>query len=133
MGVEPTQSHRRGDTIVSAAGKHSRTCRLGVWSLSLEPGAEPRAELEAAIVSLLSRLPSDLSVWSRLSAKYEIDLFCGLFLEAPNRGLTLSPDLLKRLGERGIELGLDIYSPNFDEALASFLNGPPGRRDRSAE
>lgn len=84
-------------------------------------------------MSLLSHLPSGVSVWSRLSAEHEIDLFCGLFLEAPNRGLTLSAGLLKYLGDCGIELGPDIYSPNFDTALKSFRKEPPARRSRDGK
>jgi hypothetical protein len=130
MGVMPTRSHRRGEAIVSSNGKHSRICKRGIWSIKYEPIADSDADLESTIMSLLSQLPSETSVWSSLSAKYEIDLFCGLFLEAPNRGLTLSAKLLKCLGDRGVELGFDVYSPDFDTALESFRKGPPAGRIR---
>ena len=39
-----------------------------------------------------------------------MDLFTGLFLEAMNRGIRLSPNTMQKLSSRGIELGFDIYS-----------------------
>ncbi|MBN2703048.1 MAG: hypothetical protein JXR23_02460 [Pontiellaceae bacterium] len=45
----------------------------------------------------------------KLTERFQVDLFTGLFLEANNRGLTISPHSMEQLGERGIELALDIY------------------------
>ena len=42
-------------------------------------------------------------------ARFRPDLFCGLFMGSSNDGVSLSPRALLALGERGIELGLDIY------------------------
>ena len=42
---------------------------------------------------------------------YRVDLFCGLFLERPNRGVTLMPKTMTEIGVRGIKLGFDIYAP----------------------
>lgn len=59
-------------------------------------------------------LTSDLNVWRELSAKYESDLFVGLFLKEFNEGFYVSPDCLAMLGERGVKLGLDIYGQGED-------------------
>jgi len=53
-------------------------------------------------------LTGDLAVWQAL-ARFRPDLFCGLFMGSSNDGVSLSPRALLALGERGIELGLDIY------------------------
>jgi hypothetical protein len=36
-------------------------------------------------------------------------MFSGIFMKGFNQGLTIAPHLMKQLGERGLELGLDIY------------------------
>ncbi|TWI36168.1 hypothetical protein IQ26_03122 [Mesorhizobium tianshanense] len=36
-------------------------------------------------------------------------MFCGVWLNEENQGLGLAPQTLLMLGERGIELDLDIY------------------------
>ena len=69
------------------------------------------ADLDGQVQWILSRLTSDLSVWRQLTSKYEVDLFCGLFLEHSNRGVSLSVDTMGQLAERGIEIGFDIYAP----------------------
>ena len=69
------------------------------------------ADLDAQVNSILSRLTSDLGVWQQLSSKYQVDLFCGLFLERPNRGVTLRAETMAQLGARGISFGFDIYAP----------------------
>jgi hypothetical protein len=62
------------------------------------------------IEEILARLTSDLEVWKSIGERLRVDLFCGLFLKGANEGLTLSPRSLSKLGMRGIELNLDIYS-----------------------
>lgn len=65
---------------------------------------------------ILSRLTTDLGIWKQLTSQYKIDLFCGLFLERPNRGVTLGPDTMRQLADRGIEIGFDIYAPDHETA-----------------
>jgi len=79
------------------------------WTLSAPDSGE--ADLDAQAAWLFARLNSDLAVWKKLVSEYRVDLFCGLFLERPNRGVTLSPKTMAALAERGIPLGLDIYGP----------------------
>jgi hypothetical protein len=79
------------------------------WSFVAPTGFD--GDVDTQVDWILSRLTGDLSVWKTLTADYRIDLFCGLFLERPNRGASLSPKSLAGLGERGIQLSLDIYGP----------------------
>ena len=84
-------------------------------------GALPREALEAQpfevdVVLELDLAPAgttdDLAVWRRLADRFRVDVFCGFFMRDANEGISVSPLTLKRLGERGIELGLDIYAPS---------------------
>jgi hypothetical protein len=60
---------------------------------------------------ILSRLSSDLAAWRQVTSEYKVDLFCGLFLERANRGVSLEPETMRRLADRGIRFGFDIYAP----------------------
>ncbi len=81
---------------------------MGVWRLQATD-REPE-DMDSQIREILSQTTSDLAVWRSIAEKHKIDLFCGLFLGGSNEGMTLSPQSLLALGERGIEMGLDIYS-----------------------
>lgn len=74
-------------------------------------GSEPE-NLDGQIEEILGKLTDNLVVWSKISEQFEVDFFCGLFMGGSNEGLSLSPRTLAALGERGIELGLDIYAPD---------------------
>ncbi len=64
--------------------------------------------MEEKISRLLDRVSSESASWAAL-APYRKNVFCGLFLDAWNRGATLSAGLMGRLAERGLDLDLDIY------------------------
>jgi ribosomal protein L19 len=69
-----------------------------------------------------------LAVWKKIVAGYRIDLFCGLYLERSNRGITLAPKTLSELGARGIELGFDIYAPEEPIQRTTDNDGAAPRR-----
>lgn len=79
------------------------------WSLHAPDKEE--ANLDAQVAWILHRVTSDLSIWKKITAEYRVDLFCALYLERKNRGVTLSPKTMEELGRRGIEIGFDIYAP----------------------
>ena len=105
LGVQPSFSARRGDPIERAAA--GATHATGVWIYRLP--ASPEWELGDAIETLLDRLPADPALWETLVGRFKADVFCGLFLNAANRGAELRPDTLARLVERRLTLGLDIH------------------------
>ena len=62
-----------------------------------------------AMMRVLGRLPSAIAVWRRLTKKYKVDFFVGLSMPSKNKGFGLPPEIMKYLGDRGIEAGFDIY------------------------
>ena len=107
LGRQPDAAERRGDTIRKPSGRE-RIARSGRWSIKTD--SHTSGGLDAQIAELLSGMTEDMSVWRGITSRYKVDLFCGLFLEGYNEGITISPTNLKALGDRGIELDLDIYA-----------------------
>jgi hypothetical protein len=105
LGAEPTTACRKGD--VARGRGHDRMEPQGKWLLTLE--FQDGLSLEDLINRLLDQLSDDLAVWHKLSSAYRADLFCGLQLHFWNSSLVVSPLTLRRIGDRGLELGLDIY------------------------
>ncbi len=107
----PTESWRKGEhvqqlgrTVIAIEGR---------WTLRSQlPGT---TDPEEQLTLLLTRMTDEPTVWSRLKVRYDIDLFCGVFLSSANQGIELSAELLRRLGERGISIGFDIYSHHFPQ------------------
>lgn len=83
--------------------------KLRHWSLHAPEKKE--ADLDSQVAWILGRLTGDLIVWKKLSSEYRLDIFCALYLERPNRGVSLSPKTMADLAARGIEIGFDIYAP----------------------
>jgi hypothetical protein len=73
------------------------------------------ADLDAQVDELLGRLTPELSRWHELASRFEVDLFCGWFMDRLNEGLEVSPRTLLALGERRVVLGLDIYAGDCED------------------
>lgn len=109
LGKEPTGAERKGDIIRGKKTGRERVARSGGWRLvasDREPG-----DLDGQIREILGALTDDVSVWNQLASRFKIDLFCGLFMESGNEGESLSPESLRLLAARSIQLDLDIYGP----------------------
>ena len=106
LGVSPTSANRKGQEIVGRTG-NVRVARTGMWRL--EANKREPENLDEQIFELLSPLTADFEVWTGLGRRFEMSLFCGIFMDSYNDGLTLSPATLLALGQRGIKLDLDIY------------------------
>lgn len=104
----PTASRHKGQELKLKNGA-VRIAKTGSWRLT-STQREPE-DLEAQIFEILDQLTQDLSVWARLSSRYQPDLFCGIFMAGRNDGLALPAKALLALGQRGISLELDIYDP----------------------
>jgi hypothetical protein len=82
------------------------SCR-SQWSFTLES----TDDAGDAVRLLLSHMTPDLRVWRELNKTYRVDIFCGLFLDACNRGISVPPDVSRMLAERELSIGFDIYCP----------------------
>lgn len=107
LSCESTEAARTGDVLTRPDGR-TRTVPKGFWRLSTDRQA---TDLADQIESLLAKLTSDVAVWQSLTDRFDVDLFCGLFLETTNRGIELPARLLSALGERHLRIGFDIYAP----------------------
>jgi hypothetical protein len=107
LGTEPTHAEKKGDKIVGKKTGTVRIVKAGSWRLTADD-REPE-DLDGQIQEILSKTTQNFAVWQDLGKRFEIDLFCGLFMNGTNEGLSISATSLKALGDRGIEIGLDIY------------------------
>jgi ribosomal protein L19 len=81
----------------------------GRWLFEIQSKDLGDVDIEDGLKILFEKLPTDLRVWEALTAKYKVDIFCGLFLAAENRGFGVSAEMSKMLADRGVEIGFDIY------------------------
>jgi hypothetical protein len=112
----PTVAQRTGEVIRYPSGRE-RIVQRGNWRLDAST-AEPE-DINGQVRSLLSKLESALEVWKNLVQRFDVDMFCGVFMGGDNDGFSLAPDVMMLLGERGITIDFDIYSADDDEDLAS--------------
>ena len=110
LGADPTRAWVKGQELVGESTGKVRTAKTGNWRIKV--GRREPENLEAQVFELLDKLTGDLNVWASL-ARYEPELFCGIFMGSGNDGLLLSAKALLALGQRGIRLNLDIY--DFDD------------------
>jgi len=71
--------------------------------------------VEPKILKLFNRATNDLSAWRALSSEYKIWLSVSAHLESWNRELSLSPNILKMISERHLELNIDVYFDRDEE------------------
>ena len=99
--------YSKGDIrVVKKTGREVER-KSGHWSL-VATECEPE-NIDGQVTEILNKLNDDPAVWEQLATKYRVDLFCGIFMEASNEGMNISPETLTELGKRGIVLALDIY------------------------
>ena len=111
LGAPPSFSQSNGETLVSSTTGSKRTVKFGMWRLS-PPPCEPE-NLDGQVEEILGKLSTDLNIWLAIGARFRVDLFCGLFMKEGNEGFSISPRTLSALGQRDIELDLDIYGSSY--------------------
>jgi hypothetical protein len=109
MECDPTTSYAKGDVIRGSKSGREIAKKTGMWGLSATDCAPEN--IDAQVSEVLAKLPSDLALWEALAARFEMDLFCGLFMENTNEGSEISAGTLFDLGARRIKLSLDVYGP----------------------
>jgi hypothetical protein len=80
-----------------------------IWGIRL--AGKDRMSLENKIMMLLGEFTKDILIWRQVTESIKADIFCGLFLDEWNQGFDLTPDLMKEISDRNLEIGFDIYSP----------------------
>lgn len=116
LRCEPTTAWAKGDERTFAGV--TRTTTFGKWAL--ESDETSPADVDAQVSGLLSRLTNDLTLWAELGDRYDINLVCGWFMDVGNEGVSLRPETMLALGERGILLDLDLYGGDSDKAPEWF-------------
>lgn len=109
--AQPTHGQRKGDVLALKSGA-TRIAKFGQWRLHASD-KEPE-DVNRQIAELLGKLTQDLQIWRELGKRFRIDFFCGWFMTESNEGVSITATALHALGERGIELDLDIYAPDTD-------------------
>lgn len=112
LGVKPTVGVRKGGKWITSIGTE-KIARRGSWRIKIDDRSP--GDLDAQIANLLAPLTTDLVVWENLSSRFDADIFLGLFLHESNEGISLSPDTLRAVGSRGLELDLNIYGGAIDD------------------
>jgi hypothetical protein len=102
LGITPTNTRRKGEpkssTNVFAEAMWGYEVYSGEWE-SLEEALD-------ATLKIFMPLKDKLT---KYETKYDVILWCGHFTSSFDGGPTFSPELLKKLGEFGVELFLDTY------------------------
>lgn len=112
LGAQPTVGVKKGAVWRTSLGA-KKTAYKGQWRLTVErrsPG-----DLDGQVAELFAALTTDLTVWNELSRRFQADIFCGLFLNEFNEGISLSRETLTAVGSRALSLDMDIYAPNDDD------------------
>ncbi len=107
LGAEPSFSQSKGEEIRFNQAGDVRIARTGMWLRSVDDRTPEN--LDGQLRKLFDEMSDDLSVWQRIVESYSADLFCGLFMQGSNEGLTISAGVMKMIAERRLEIAFDIY------------------------
>jgi hypothetical protein len=118
LGSPPTRARPKGGVWVSAKTDREFTAKAHTGQWHLEASDREPGDLDSQVQELLGKLAQDIEVWPTLARRFKMDLFCGIFLKSQNEGATLSSDTLAALGNRGIELSLDVYDGSYRRRIA---------------
>jgi hypothetical protein len=89
-----------------------KIARTGTWRLTTnkrQPG-----DLNAQVVELLAPLNDDLSIWMDLTARFQADVFCGMWMEESNEATIMSAETMRSLSSRNLAVWFDIYDSSPD-------------------
>ncbi len=101
----PTRSFRAGD--VKSPRHPEQHWKHGGWLLETTLGRQ--ANLEAQIADLLGRVTKDVAVWQRITKRFSVRIFCGIFMTHENEGFGLTSDILAQLASYGLSVDFDLY------------------------
>jgi Domain of unknown function (DUF4279) len=85
---------------------------FGMWTLQADETMP--ADVDSQVTAILSRLTPEEMIWAQLCDRYDVNVFCGWFMERGNEGVSVEPETMSALGARGILLDIDLYSGDDD-------------------
>lgn len=109
LGIEPALARRKGVALASRGGRPPHVPRTGVWSTQITPEELPGASVEVATATILARVAVSPDTWREAVSGASARLRLGLTLDDYNRGLELSPAILRRAAELDLVLEIDVY------------------------
>ena len=109
LGCPPDESQRKGGPMLRADGSVARLAEFGAWKLVFRPEDTDEWDCGEAVMLLVQRVPAGVDAWQRLARRFRVGISAGLVMRSHNKGFRLSPDVMRYLGERGIEAGFDVY------------------------
>lgn len=103
LGLDPCQVRKAGTR------KGSKVYEQAMWAFDGNAEESEWETLEKGLAFVLDELWPQKSKIGSMKSKYELIWWCGHFQNSNDGGPTLSPELLKRLGEFGVPLFIDNY------------------------
>jgi hypothetical protein len=112
LRLQPTDVHRRGESF----GQQGHTYKFGQWRFSTgRLDFRSGRSCEQAFDDFVRGLPPDLSIWQRIVAEHEAQVYIYLWMKTWNREFDISPFALGELARRGLGLHVDTYLDEPDE------------------
>jgi len=112
LGIQPTDSHRRGD--LNQAG---RPFNFGRWRF-----ATPRLDFrqddswcQKNFDTFVRSLPDSPDAWSRIARDYDAQVFIHVWMKTWNREFDLSAFAVGELARRHLSLHIDTYYSDDDD------------------
>jgi hypothetical protein len=82
-----------------------------MWMLELRLAKS----LEDQLAQLMTLVAVDVAVWRSVVDGFDVDVYCGVYLQSDNEGIEIAPEMLAWLAERSLSVGFDIYFDPDDE------------------
>ena len=110
LGAQPTLGVRRGDEFVGHQGSLI-TAKTGRWDVST--GWHEPPCIDEMICEVLHSLTDGVQIWRDLMTRIDGYVSVGLYFHEDSwtGGITLEPQTLRLLGDRGLALDFDMYAP----------------------
>jgi|SRR5215470_7088460 len=108
LGIEPTQVRIAGQPRPESKSLWTES----MWEYAARPttGQDEWHSLEEGLAAIFLRFSGCIEKQRDYQNSCDVCLFCGHFSDEFNGGPTLSPALLKSLGDFGVQVFLDTYS-----------------------
>ncbi|MBW8810830.1 MAG: DUF4279 domain-containing protein [Lysobacter sp.] len=113
LGAQPTHARTKDEVTVGKVNGQRYVAKTGTWHF--EASSRSPGDLDAQVNEIFAGLSQDSQVWEQLRSRFELDLFCGLFMVESSYGIGLRMENMRLLGERGISMECCVYAPSSDD------------------